>query len=326
MLRELVEKAKDLVFGKHKYANLLLRLLNWDPIGNPPRQRKGGSPNQDGEKRIVYLLWAIGEGLPGDIAEGLELCIEWFETQLDYGHMSGEPNWGNEAFITGHHRPIWDRIWAGMLRAIERLEARPRWRSDERFQRFRQLALDSIGGQLASDALCSTPDGNVVTLGTRFVMHTRPDPNLDLQRDALNRAVYGLPQLGDASRAAWWKTNTPASVGVTLLRGYLPVYFADVCAEARRGDFDALAVRLPRYRDEAVLERYERGHVIRDLDAFMAGFHQPNGYGTTVELAVAYYGPPLETVYAIHGQSLPTIDYSRLGAPVFVRKFPVVEA
>lgn len=321
---EKVSEALSLVFGRHKTANQLLKLVNGEVLDKEPKDREGGSLNQDGERRIVFLLWAMSVRSSQAIRDGLDLMIEWHEGQLEYGHMSGRGDDGNEAWITGHHLAIYLRIWGAELRAIEWLEQRLRadsvWRPE--FLRFRELALASIGGELASWALHSSPEGDVVTLGTRYL--ALKGGVGDDARDALMRELLGLPQFGPAARKGWWKTSNAVSVGPALIRLYLPTFFGGLIEEVRRNDLDALACRLPKYRDAAALERHTNGHMVYDLSGGLEGWHHSK-YGTTIDTAIAYYGPPTEVAYGVHGLPQPVPDMDRLGPLVWTIQLPVVD-
>lgn len=282
----------------------LTKLINGKKIDRPSGI-KGGSPNQNGEKRARFLLWALIYGNKKDKELAVENAIEFFTRQLREGHMLGE------MFVTGNHYHIWTRLYAGFLEAIQFLDL-----SNQRHDALRALIVNWGISEFASYPLHATPDGSVVAIGTRAVMHGHAMETE--QRNTISRLFLDLPQIGRAKNAkGYWDKTDEVQVGVVVIRENLHL-FKTVANAARNRDFPTIVSMLPNYQDDVWLNRYENGH-ISTAPLGIRSHNSPQSWGTTCPWAGVIYGqePQYEFVHVDDPFNPDDFNYGALGERVF---------
>lgn len=290
----------------HPVAVGLTKLINGKKI-DKPSGIKGGSPNQNGEKRARFLLWALRYGNKKDKELAVENAIEFFTRQLREGHMLGE------MFITGRHYHIWTRLYAGFLAAIPLLDL-----SNQRHDALRALIVNWGISEFASYPLHATPDGSVVAIGTRAILH---DEGLGMeteQRNTISRLLLNLPQQGRAKNAkGYWDKSNEVQVGVVVIRENLHL-FKTVSNAARNHDFTTLASMLPGFQDHITINRYANGH-ISTAPLGIRSHNSPQSWGTTCPWAGVIYGqePQYEFVHVDDPFNPDDFNYGALGEQVF---------
>jgi len=199
---------------EHAYGKALMEFANGESIIMPKGIAK--SANQRAQKAALALAIAVQS--QNGIAAAITQARDVFQQQLDHGHMALALEDGlNEYMIPDTHAFIWyaaigtlhELAWHRLDTAMDGVKALKQltlqwWQ--HHLSLCSVMSVDPEGGHPGGDPLLNV--GSIVSPGARAKAG-----RMSFHRDAIYRKRFGIPQVGNARNANWWKPRAPDLVG-----------------------------------------------------------------------------------------------------------------